>query len=226
MAFLNPQSLFGTLDGVNEALFYERPLSGAHMDEVMHWLVGRQVRAGRWAGMFAPTDADYSQGIWLFSGEKLHTRLAARNILTAEAARILVLLGAALADVQDILESTNRWLANQCFADSCTVGECAHSGIGLMRYMAVNGDLEREGGLERRVALLSRRRDGAGRWKGHPFYYTLLALTEVNLPAAVDEIRYALPVCERTLKRLSGDAVSDRRRRDILRRALSRCALM
>jgi len=226
MVLLNPQSLSATLNAVNEALFYKRPLSGLQVDEVLRWLAGRQVQAGRWAGLFAPTDADLSQGVELFSGEKLHTRLAARNVLTAEAARALVLLGAALADVHDMLGRTNRWLAGQCFANSCIVGECAHSGIGLMRYVTVRDGHRRDEWLKQHIDLLSQRRDGQGRWKGFPYYYTLLTLAEMDMLSAETELRYALPACERALKRLSGDTTSDQRRQDIIQRALSRYALM
>ena len=50
-----------------------------------------------------------------------------------------------------------------------------------------------------------------------------LALSEIDLPSARQELRYAAPACERVLKRLSGaDPVT--RRRDIVLRALSRGA--
>ncbi len=79
-------SLAATLDAVDEALFYDRTLPEVDVDETARWLAGQQVRSGKWAGMFAPTDLDYDHGVRLFTGEKLQTRLAARNILTTEAA--------------------------------------------------------------------------------------------------------------------------------------------
>jgi hypothetical protein len=104
------------------------------------------------------------------------------------------------------------------------VGECAHSGIGLMRYVAAKDGDRAHDWLERHVKRLSARRDGTGRWKGLPFYYTLLALSEIDLPAARQELGYAVPACERVLKRRSRADSTARRRRGIVHRALSRCA--
>ncbi len=217
---VTPHSLAVTLDTVDKALFDQCPLSGAHIEETMRWLIGRQTLTGPEAGMFAPTEADLSLPLCLFSGEKLHTRLAVRHVLTAEAARALLLLGTGLADVHDMLTHTHRWLTTRCFADSCQMGECAHSGIALLRYLAAGGEIEHTPIIERRIQLLSQRRDGRGRWTGYPFYYTMLALGEVNHPAARAEIAYALPACERAAKRLQA-TTTDRRRQAILQRALA-----
>jgi hypothetical protein len=224
---LQSDSLAATLDAVDEALFYDRTLPEADLKATAHWLAERQVRSGKWAGMFAPTDLDYGHGVKLFTGEKLHTRLAARNVLTAEAARALTLFSRTRSGVQDAeqcVDDANRWLAGQCFSRDCMVGECAHSGIGLMRYVAVrDGDRARQW-LEHHIEMLSRCRDGKGRWKGLPFYYTLLTLSEIDLLPAFQELRYAMPACERVWKRLSNDNPVTRRRRDIVLRVLSRCA--
>jgi hypothetical protein len=223
---IQSNSLAATLDAIDEALFYGRELPETQVEAATRWLAGRQVQSGKWAGMFAPTDLDYGQGVRLFSGEKLHTRLAARNILTAEAARALTLLGTTISGVEDVLERANRWLAGQCFADACMVGECAHSGVGLMRYLAVKGGDRALRWLDRHVEMLSQRRDGKGRWAGLPFYYTLLTLAEIDLPSAAGELCYAAPACQRALKRLSGDDPVTHRRRDVVQGALSKCAML
>jgi hypothetical protein len=38
---------------------------------------------------------------------------------------------------------------------------------------------------------LEKARDGRGRWKGFPYYYTVLALSEISLPEAKGELAYA-----------------------------------
>ncbi|MGD9400332.1 MAG: hypothetical protein PVI10_12190 [Methyloceanibacter sp.] len=216
---VQPNSLAATLDAIGQALFYERTLPAAEIEAATRWLSERQVRSGKWAGMFAPTGPDYGHGVTLFSKERLRTRLAAKNVLTAEAARALTLFGGAGGCV----DRANRWLGGQCFAGDCMVGECAHSGIGLMRYVAVRDGDRAQQWLEDHVERLSTRRDGKGRWVGLPFYYTLLALSEIDLPAAQRELCYAMPACERALKRLSGADGVVRRRRNVVHRALSRC---
>jgi hypothetical protein len=145
--------------------------------------------------------------------------LAARNILTAEAARALLLFGRG----EDIVERTNRWLLGQCFAGACTVGECAHSTAGLMRYLATGGLAESEKRLGAHIAVLSQHRDGQGRWRRFPFYYTLLALSETVLPTAVEEMRYAALTCERLLRRSPKDGLFASRQRGVVERVLARC---
>ena len=215
---IHHNSLSMTLDVVNEALFNGRPLSKAEKEKAAGWIAGRQVEVGKQAGLFAPTEDDYQEGVRLFTGERLRTKLAARNILTAEAARALVLLDMG----EDVLERTNRWLLKQCFASACTVGECAHSTVGLMRYLTVGG-LDSEKRLNAHIAVLSQHRDSQGRWRCFPFYYTLLALSDTDLPAAVEEIRHAAPACERFLRCSPKDDVFAPRRRAVLQGVLARC---
>jgi hypothetical protein len=54
-------------------------------------------------------------------------------------------------------------------------------------------------------------------------YYTLLALSETDLPAAVEEMRYAAPACERFLRRSPKDDGFALRQRDVVERVLARC---
>ncbi len=108
---------------------------------------------------------------------------------------------------------------------------CATCSVSLWRHLLASGRADDEQRLENGLAGLKRSRDGKGRWKRFPFYYTLLALSEIDLPAARDEIHYALPTIERALRRLArnlpGDGEEeserDRRRRIVMGRALEKC---
>lgn len=222
---VHTDSLAVTLDAIGEALFHNREMPEAELGMAASWLAGRQARSGGWAGMFAPTGLDYAQGVVLFSGERLRTRLGARNVLTTEAARALVLCNGALSNREDVLARTDRWLAAQCFARDCMVGECGHSAIGLMRYVAVRDGERAAAWLDEHLEMLAQRRDGKGRWAGLPTYYVLLALTEIDRPLARRELVYVQPACRRALKRLSGEGPLVQRRRAIVLRALSTCAL-
>ncbi len=218
-------SLASTLDAVDEALFYEREIPDQDLCEAASWLARRQARSGQWAGMFAPTGLDYQQGVMLFTGERLRTRLGARNVLTSEAARALALCDGALPAREVVLARTDRWLAAQCFARDCMIGECGHSAIGLMRYVAVREGTRAAAWLDDHLAMLAQRRDGRGRWTGLPTYYVVLALTEIDRPLARHELAYARPACVHALKRLAGEDPVTRRRRAILLCALGRCSL-
>lgn len=213
------QSLSATLDHVNEKLFYKQAVSASEKQFITAWLVDRQMHSGPMAGMFAPTDVDRQEDFRLFTGEKPQTRLLFRNNLTTETARLLALLG---NGHQVTLERTNTWLLRQCFArDYCIIGECAHSGIGWMRYLVVSGLSDASERLEKHITVLTQRRDGKGRWQGFPFYYTLLALSEISLPAATAELHYTLPACERALRRSSEMDKYTQRRRAIVERILN-----
>jgi hypothetical protein len=216
-------SLAATLDAVNEELFNGGSLSAAQAEEVSRWLAGRQRGSGSQAGLFVPTEYDYEEGTRLFTGEKLRTKLATRNVLTAEAGRVLALLGDPSPGVRGALERADGWLSRQCFAGTCTIGECAHSMAGLMRYLAAGEGAGREARLEGHVRTLSRCRNGKGRWQRFPFYYTLLALTEIDLPVAVEELRYAAPACRRFLRREADEDAYARRCRAVVQRALGAC---
>jgi hypothetical protein len=220
---VHPTSLAATVDALNEALLAGRTPTEQEVEVFAAWVLGRQWTVGRLAGAFAPTDGDLAAGVRLFTGEMLRTQLAARNVLTAEVARGLFVLLPATPGVREALERANRWLLGMCFAGSCVLGECAHSTVAWMRYLAVGALADAESRLEAHLQVLSQYRDRRGRWKRFPFYYTLLALSEIDLPAAVAEMRYAAPACERSLRRWGADTPRVRRQKVILERVLAAC---
>lgn len=103
MDLLHTRSLGGTLDAVNEALFFGRRIPKADARRVATWIAGRQGLPGSYAGMFAPTPKDYTQGIRLFTGERISTRAATGHILGEEACRALLLLNVRSKDVSGAL---------------------------------------------------------------------------------------------------------------------------
>jgi hypothetical protein len=67
------------------------------------------------------------------------------------------------------------------------------------------------------------RRLGTGKWRFFPFFYAVLALTEIDLPGARAELRYAAPALERYLQRPATDEVTSGRRHGVAERALALC---
>jgi hypothetical protein len=92
-----------------------------------------------------------------------------------------------------------------------------------MRYLAASGLADSEERLNAHIAVLSQHRDGKGRWRRFPFYYTLLVLSETDLPAAVGEMRYAVSACERVLRRFPKDDVFALRQRAVVEGVLAGC---
>lgn len=95
--------------------------------------------------------------------------------------------------------------------------------MSLWRHLTAGGLDNQEARLTEGLKVLKQRRDGTGRWRSFPFYYTLLTLTDIDLTQAVDELKYAAVVCERYLKRPATGDNLDQRRRLLTERVLEKC---
>ena len=62
-------------------------------------------------------------------------------------------------------------------------------------------------------------RDGNGQWRRFPFWYTVLALSEMDVPDALRQLKYAAPVLERAAG-TTARGIYARRRRELAVRAL------
>ncbi|MFX0061537.1 MAG: hypothetical protein ACFFC7_05065 [Candidatus Hermodarchaeota archaeon] len=216
-------SLTQILDEINEVGFYNQDISKIKLENSVKRFCKQQIKSGNNAGMFYVPENDYKIGLRLFTGEKLKTKLATRNIFGQEATRLLRLSNISTEEVQTIIEKADRWMLKSCYAaDYCFIGECAHSAIGFMRYLAVAEPKNTEQQLIKYIELIRKRRDGKGKWKGLPFHYTLLTLLEVNNLLVIDELRYTLPAIERSLKRTNNNDKFSQRRRDVMKRVLDK----
>jgi hypothetical protein len=113
-------SLAATVDEVNESFFFGRSLPLATRRKVATWIGGRQGLAGSYAGMPAPTQQDFAEGIRVFTGESVPSRVGTAHVLGEEACRALILLDA---------------------ADSpAAVAECRHAAPGCARIVAGPSD--------------------------------------------------------------------------------------
>jgi hypothetical protein len=225
MNMLYPDSLALTLDALNEAYFFQRPVSESHKEQAAEWVAGRQGKPGSYANMFAPTDDDYSGGIRLFTGERVHSKAATGHILGEEGCRALILLEVHSTGVDDALRRASLGMTSRLGTSDRLSGTycCRTCTPALWRHLAVGGLEDGETWLSAGMSTLKSRRDGGGRWRTFPFYYTLLALSEVDLPSAVEEMRYASQVCQRYLRRSPKDDRSSQRRHALVEKVLARC---
>lgn len=227
MKVLYVSSLARTLDALNEAFFAGRSLPRSKRMEVAKWIAGRQGKPGSYADMFAPTQTDYREGIKLFSGERIRSGAATGHILGEEACRALILLDVRVAKVNDALSRATLGMTRRLeSAEACGAVRgtfcCATCTCSLWRHLAVGGLKDSERRLASGLKTLKSHRLGNGRWKRFPFYYTLLALSEMDIPSATAEMRYAAPACERSLRRSPRDDRFARRRRLLIERVLER----
>lgn len=221
-----PTSLARTVDSVNEDFFFGKSVSLQQREEVALWIAGQQGLPGAYANMFAPTTYDIKNGIRLFTGEMLASSAALRHISGEEASRALILLNsrsneikAALARATDgMLSALER--AKQSKRDFFCCGTCDPS---LWRHITAGGLQGAEEWLVRGMKALKAHRDGNGRWRRFPFYFTLLALSDIDLPSATQEMRYTAKVCERCLVRVRTSDPFAHRREIVLERVLAKC---
>lgn len=234
MSVVDLGSLADVLDVVNEAWFQGRTLPKSRKERTARWIAGRQGLPGAYhETMFAPTDSDRNEGVRLFTGERLTTRAGTAHVLGEEACRALILLDAPSAHARDALgrategmsavlrkaAASKRWRDNP--GEYC----CGTCSVSLWRHMAVGGlpDVDPQRWLSAGLRSLKAHRLGNGRWRRFPLHYTLLAISEIDLPGALKEMRYAAPVCERHLRRGPKDDEIDRRRRQLAERILAKC---
>ncbi len=221
---VNPNSLAATLDGVNEAFFYGRLIPKAQRDKCAKWIASRQGKAGSYADMFAPTGKDFKEGVRLFTGELVRSGAATSHILGEEACRALILLDVSAVAVRTALQRASLGMMTR-LDQSRQKGMycCGKCSAALWRHLAAGGLDKAEQRLTAGVRKLKLHRDGQGKWKRFPFYYTLLALSEIELPDAVREMRYTAPALERFLKRSRRDDKINQRRRLLAEKVLERC---
>jgi len=99
---------------------------------------------------------------------------------------------------------------------------CGTCSASLWRHLAVGGLDKPKKRLNAGLRVLRKYRDGSGKWRRFPFYYTLLALSEIDDKLAVHELEYAAPLCERLLNRYRARTKIATRRRVLLQRVLDK----
>lgn len=228
MTIIDPNSLAGTVDAVNEVFFYGHSLTESDKERIATWIAERQGRPGSYANMFAPTEKDYREGVRLFSGEKVRSGAGIGHVVGEEACRALILLDVSLVEVRGALdratsgmmEAVARGQARGLTPGMYCCGTCTPA---FWRHLAAGGLEDSEQLLAAGMEALKSHRDGKGRWRRFPFHYTLLALGEIGLPYALEEMRYASSVCERYLRRAPKEGKYALRRRDVAERVLENC---
>ncbi len=219
-------SLARTVDSVNEAYFFGLPVTPAMRDEIALWIAKRQGGEGSYANMFAPTSSDSTNGIRLFTGEALGPSASLRHVSGEEACRALILLKSSSKEVVHALKLATEGMrgalerARQEKRKKFCCGTCDPA---LWRHITAGGLKGEEEWLENGMKVLKGFRDGKGRWQRFPYFWTMLALSEMDFPAAKQEMRYAAAVGERYLSRKKPSDPISRRRVMVIERVLAKC---
>ena len=224
---INRASLSQTVDGINAALFDGRTLAAVERGQAAQWIAGRQGLAGAYGGTFAGFPSERSGGIVLFTGERIASA-SARHILGEEASRVLRRLQVRDPNVTRALDAADEGLM-RCLARAAEDPRrrnpglycCGKCSVGLWRNLLAGGLDRHEERLQRGALHLRSMRDGEHQWRRFPFWYTVLALSEMDCAEARAELKYAAPALERAASRAVPSAVYGRRRHELAVRTLN-----
>jgi len=227
MHLVHPNSLSDTVNAVNEAFFFEAPIPNAARREAAAWIAARQGLPGAYGGLFAGFPAERSTGIQLFTGERV-TSASARHILGEEACRALRLLNVGEPATAAALGRANDWLADRlrlAAAHSPRNNDgvfcCGKCTVGLWRHILSGGLDRHEHRLQLGLTRLRAERTINGAWRAFPFWYTVLALAEMDGRQAREELTHAARRIEAEAHRPARPSPHATRRNTLARRALA-----
>jgi hypothetical protein len=223
---INRTSLSKTVDAVNAAQFDGRALATTERTQVSRWIAARQGLPGSYGGTFAGFPSERSKGIVLFTGERIASA-SARHILGEEASRALRQLGVRDGSVTSALAAADEGLL-RCLARAAEDPRhrnpglycCGKCSVGLWRNLLAGGLDRCDERLQRGASHLRSVRDEEHGWRKFPFWYTVLALNEMNSAEARAELKHAAPALERTASRPAASTVYARRRHELATRTL------
>jgi hypothetical protein len=224
---IDSASLSETVDAINAAYFDGRTLAAAERGQAARWIAGRQGLEGAYADSFAGFPSERSKGIVLFTGERI-TSASARHILGEEASRALRQLRVRDSQVTRALERADDGLM-RCLTRAAEDPRntnpglfcCGKCSVGLWRNLLAGGLDRHEERLRRGASHLRSMRDDGHQWRVFPFWYTVLALSDMDSADARKELKHAAPALERAAKAAVPSARYARRRHELAVRALN-----
>jgi hypothetical protein len=200
-SILVPESLAETLWRLEEARLGFRPKSVIQVEEALEWVVSRQGLEGSYMNLFAGTEKDML-GVELPTGERIESA-ALRHILGEEALRVTILWNLESSNnVRKAINGFNQLLVRgENSARNSGFYCCYKCTPAFLRTLGVvkPGDWKKT--LEKGIQKIKLERTNDGRWHGFPFFYTLLTLSEMDLPSAKAELRYASKLAQKLLGR-------------------------
>jgi hypothetical protein len=228
-SLIKPTSLSETVDATSAILFAGGTLTSGERKSVGRWIASRQGLPGAYAGTFAAFPHERAKGIVTFTGERI-TSASARHILGEETCRVLRTLAPPDRVVTDALDRANRELQRRIDAaaldprrDNPGLYCCGKCSVGFWRNLLSGGLDRQEERLQRGVAHLRRSRDNEGGWRKFPFWYTVLALSEMDVAGAHEELAYVSSALTRAANRdAASSSVYSARRKTLSARALAK----
>ncbi len=220
-------SLAFIVDRLEEKRYFGQRLSKADFTAATRQIASRQGLSGSYAGMFAPTALDFKRGMRVFTGESVRSAAATSHILGEECCRLLLELGIDDRMVSEALTRAENGMlerlrsAERKHAEHIGFYCCGICTVAFWRHLAAGGLDHQESRFRDGLRVLAEYRTKGNRWSRFPFFYTLLALTEMDKPEALKELRWAVPAAERSLRVPRGASGYAKRRRAVLEKVLA-----
>lgn len=218
---IDTESLWKTLDSINEDFFFGRSISKSDKAEAAKWIASRQGLKGSYGNMFAPTATDFGLSR-TFTGEKIASRAATAHILGEEALRCLSKLDVKGDQIETAYNQANLDMADRLGETINGKFCCGTCSVAMWRNLVTGGLTHQEARLKAGMQELKKSRLETGKWRLFPFFWTLSALVEIDTKDAVEEMRHAAPAIERSLKKSAEDPIYDKRRKAISEMVLAK----
>ena len=234
-----PEGLAETVARVNHARFFGETITQQQARAVDRLIVSRYAQDipaavrnavkpnPRWASIpksFNLTVKERRAKPTTYTGEPL-ANASLRMVHSREAARALFICGAVLGrtapEALSLCEAV-RTTANSLKKQGSPLFCCGPCTVSVWRLTGIGARVPDDAALDHLLSALRTHRDEKGAWRRFPFFYTLLALLELDHRKAAAELKYAVPECERKRKGLEPGNVIAARRIAVLDRVLSR----
>ncbi len=209
-------SLIDFVDRANEELFFHRKLSSASLGKLTD-VIALQGLPGSYAGMFAIPEVDRQRDLHTFTGEVVKSNAARMHIIGEETCRILRLCGSSNAAVKSAYKHAIDNMSQRIHEADLSWGKpagvycCGTCTCSYWRNLAAGSFDKHKLRLKHGLQELKKMRQDNGRWRRYPFYYTLLAMSEIDQPVVKKEIEFAMPQIEKLLTRRDNSPYAERR---------------
>lgn len=199
---LAPDSLAETLWRLEEVRRGFRSRADTQVTEALNWVLSRQGLKGAYRGLFAPTEKDI-RGVKLLTGETVFFA-ALRHILGEEALRTIIVWNFERFSAVKKAKESFVYLSKRVGDPPAKASGfyCCHKcTLAFLRTLGVVKPDEWEATLQKGVENIRKKRTSDGKWRGFPFYYTLLTLSEMDIPSAKVELQHASTIAKKLLNR-------------------------
>ena len=222
MKILNENSLAATIDAVNHAHFNDLKIPKLEAAKTIKWI--SSTYGNGYNGGFGLVTNESDKSLYTFTGEPLKSA-SGRHIISEEASRAILILNktarlSAPRNLERVTEDFQNIIPHASLDNVPATFCCGPCTVSVWRHIAAGGLPQQKTQISKAMTILESHQKDDGTWRRFPFYYTILALLELNIPTAKKQMKHVLETCEKKLKRVRTSSTFGERRKAVLERAL------